>query len=338
MAGYFGYVLLIAFPVLFALFIWVISLGTLIGQYWQRKVLSLRHIHLLLIPLITLTFYFCFQVAISYYTVFGGEAAAARKCLAIFMAVVVFPYAGLLLYRRHQTARPQKYETGDAVPLFRQRDGISCAIAAAAIGLVLTTLVFVAESGARRMLVHAAKTNNIELVKLLTGVGADVNVKGKLHHSPLWFACRNGNLEMVNLLLANGADLEFSSPQSLLDIASYHCRTEIVRLLLNRGIDVNLKDPYGQTALMAASRGGALDVAKILVEHGADVNAATTHGATALLYACDHSAISLAKLLLENGANPEVKATYGDSPMLIAMRRRNAELARLLKSYGAKDL
>lgn len=338
MAGYFAYVILIAFPILFAAAIWVFSLGILIGQYRRRRVLSFKHIHLLLIPLTTLTFYFCFEVFRSSHAVLGGEAVAAGKCLALFVAVLILPYAGLLLYRRYQTAQPQKFESTDSVPLFHQRDGVRYAMAATAIGLVLTTLVFIAESGPSRLLVHAAKTDNIQLVKLLTCVGPDVNVKDRLGHSPLWFACRNGNLEMVSLFLSNGADLEFSRQQSLLDIASYHGRTEIVRLLLDRGIDVNLKDSYGQTPLIAASRGGTLDVAKLLVERGADVNATTTHGATALIYACDRSDISVAKFLLENGANPEVKATYGDGPMLHAVRRRNDELARLLKSYGAKDL
>lgn len=339
MVGSLAFLLLILFLVLFTFYMWVISLGTLIGQYQRRKVLSLKHVHLILIPLLALTLYFCFEVSKSSHFVFGGVAAAGKKCITAFMALLIFPYTCLLLYRRYQTARPNNYELTHTLPLFQQRGDVRHALTAAAIGVVLTIAVFVIEFGPSRLLTHSARQNDIRLVKLLTDLGADVNVKDRLGgHSPLWFACRNGNLEMVKLFLSNAADLEFSSPVSLISIASYHGRTEIVRLLLDKGIDVNCKDSHGQTALISAAQGAATEVAKLLVERGADVNAESIHGATALIYACDKNDISVARFLLESGANPNVKAAYGDSPMIHAVRRNNTELVRLLKTYGAKDL
>ena len=49
-----------------------------------------------------------------------------------------------------------------------------------------------------------------------------------------------------------------------------HCHT--VRLLLDRGADVNIADEYGETALHWAAIHGHLDIVKMLIEHGADIN------------------------------------------------------------------
>lgn len=338
MVAYFSYIFLIVFLVLCALAVWVVSLGTLIGQYRHRRVLSLKHIHLLLIPLTSVTLYFCFEVSMSSYSFLGGTVAAGKKCLAAVVALIVCPYAGLLLLRYYQTARPQVFETGGEFSLFEQGHRARYAIGAAVIGGALTVGLFAVEFGPRRLLVHAARSNDLSTVKLLVDWGADINVTDGLHHAPLWYACRNGNLEMVKLFLANGADLSFSHPASLLDIASYHGRTDVVRLLLDRGIDVNATSSDGQTALMAASRGCKPETAALLIERGANVNAATKNLATALIYACDHWDISVAKLLLAKGADPNVKATYGDSPLIHAVRRNNGELTLLLKAHGAKGL
>jgi ankyrin repeat protein len=57
---------------------------------------------------------------------------------------------------------------------------------------------------------------------------------------------------------------------------------EIVKLFLERGIDVNIgidsslkDDEAGMTPLHCAARAGQMEVVKLLLEHGADCNAVT---------------------------------------------------------------
>ena len=59
----------------------------------------------------------------------------------------------------------------------------------------------------------------------------------------------------------------------------------VVRLLLEKGADVNANYPSGVTALIWASREGHLNVVKLLLEKGADVNARDKFGRTALMMA-----------------------------------------------------
>lgn len=46
---------------------------------------------------------------------------------------------------------------------------------------------------------------------------------------------------------------------------------EDVKLFLNAGMDVNINDKYGVTALIFASEGGHTDMVKLLLKNGADV-------------------------------------------------------------------
>jgi uncharacterized protein len=326
-------ILLFAFPVLFAFWLWIVSLGTLIGQFVRNEVLSLKHIHLLLIPLTTLAMCYCYVMFMESGP--GDELAMGKKCVVVGGSLLIWPYAGLLLYRYYQVKHPLKYVPGERLFLFKAPKGIALAGVAALIGVVLPIMIFVADVGPKRLLIYAAKTDNPKLVKLLVDLGTNVNT-GDRGHSPLWFACRNGNREMTELLLNNGANLKLSG--TVLYIASLRGRTEIVRFLLDRGLDVNTTDSSGYTALMAACQERKSDVVQLLLERGADVNAVTRDGgATALFYACDRDDVAAAKMLLEKGADPDLKPRFGGSPMLSAMRRDNTELIQLLKSYGAKE-
>jgi ankyrin repeat protein len=55
--------------------------------------------------------------------------------------------------------------------------------------------------------------------------------------------------------------------------ASYRGHEAIVKLLVEKGADVNAQGGYFGNALQAASLGGHKAIVKLLVEKGADVNA-----------------------------------------------------------------
>jgi len=99
--------------------------------------------------------------------------------------------------------------------------------------------------------------------------------------------------------------------------ASVHGHTEVVRLLIEAGADVNARCDYGFTALMfvsgaktetvmgAASFGSKyrnLEVVKLLVEAGADVNTRNNKGRTALKFGSKKRHTEIVKLLREAGA------------------------------------
>ncbi len=56
----------------------------------------------------------------------------------------------------------------------------------------------------------------------------------------------------------------------------------MIRLLLAKGADVNVKDNAGETPLHSAAMNGSVDVTTLLLANGADVNAKDNQGRTPL--------------------------------------------------------
>ena len=100
-------------------------------------------------------------------------------------------------------------------------------------------------------------------------------------------------------------------------------RVELIRLLLERGANVNQPTTY-KTPLMYAASEGQAETVKLLLDKGAQVNVQTGEG-TALMMAVVGGNPATVKLLLAAGA--DVKATHriGDQALIMAARREVQE-------------
>jgi ankyrin repeat protein len=87
-------------------------------------------------------------------------------------------------------------------------------------------------------------------------------------------AATTSSLEIINTLLAAGADINwqdstFGATALIRAAYSDYADTERVKLLLDRGADINIRDSKGDTALRIAKRKGATKVVAMLVSAGA---------------------------------------------------------------------
>lgn len=168
----------------------------------------------------------------------------------------------------------------------------------------------------------------------------------------------------LTLSAATGAQ---ATPVDDLVIAAEMNDPRAVRALLTKGVDPNLTDDRGRTALFTAVREGSqkaleslladprtrvdavnadgetplmlaavrgsLPAAKALVKRGAAVN---RKGWTPLHYACSGPDNGVAAFLIAEGAELNARSENGTTPLMMAARYGNGDLVPLLLKAGAE--
>jgi len=116
------------------------------------------------------------------------------------------------------------------------------------------TMQWLFEDGATPFL-RAAQSGDVELMKLLIEHGADPKIFTAHNVTPLAVAAGIGWVE--------GVTFEWSAEENV----------QAVKMCLDLGIDPNIADDEGRTALHGAAHKGRLEVIQMLVDRGADLNA-----------------------------------------------------------------
>jgi len=148
--------------------------------------------------------------------------------------------------------------------------------------------------------------------------GADVNAKPEgIDYTALVYAAVCCQANIVRLLLENGAVAKDGDALN----QAVNCEdVDMVKLLIDKGADVNAKVHDGETALMAAAQNADLDIVRLLLKEGADVHAKDNRSLTAL------------RRLVEEGGNgfwPESRKSQ--------FERDKPEVIRLLRQAGAEE-
>ena len=158
-------------------------------------------------------------------------------------------------------------------------------------------------------LIAAAYQNQLEAAKLLIEAGADVNVQDDTQQSAYLIPTADGYLELLKLTLESGADvhsLDSYNGTGLIRAAD-RGHVEIIEELLKTDIDIDHVNRLGWTALLEAiilGDGGPrhTEVVRLLVEAGADVNLADGNGVTPLAHARQRGFEEITAILENAGA------------------------------------
>jgi ankyrin repeat protein len=162
----------------------------------------------------------------------------------------------------------------------------------------------------RTALLAATQRNEVEVARFLVREGADVNAKDFGHDTPFLVAAAEGRVEILRLALAAEADLKDTNRYrgTALIPAAHHGHIEAVKLLLATPIDRNHVNNLGWTALLEAvilGDGGQTytEIVRLLVEAGANVNIADRDGVTPLTHAKRRGYSEMAHILISGGAH-----------------------------------
>src|SRR5215469_12712928 len=166
----------------------------------------------------------------------------------------------------------------------------------------LLILAFLAIGGSRLAgqdinedLVEAVRRGDAGRVEALIAKGANVNASWRYGETPLFFACDRGF-------------------------------TPVVKVLLEHGAEVNIKDTfYGMTPVARAADKDHVDIVKMLLAKGANADSVLVGGA-------EDGKLDLVKAALDSGKAKKESLSWA---LAGATREKHPEVAAILKAAGA---
>ncbi len=188
--------------------------------------------------------------------------------------------------------------------------------------------------------------------------------------SPLLSAIKSNDLPKIRILLDSGQDVNGElddEKRSALLLGSFYGDPELIKLLIEKGADVNATDKYGRTALHFAARAGKCENIGVLVTSGAQlerteiknyytplmeaawagksqaagclaqvgsgIDSQDGFGFTALMHAVWSRDAATVKILLEAGADKSLRNRQGDTAAAIAKKIEQEEISRIIASH-----
>lgn len=116
-------------------------------------------------------------------------------------------------------------------------------------------------------------------------------------------------------------------------IASYYGHPAVVKLLVEKGADIEAKDRDGQTPLSWAAVAGHRTVVELLVEKGADIKVKNNFGQTPFSRAAENGQEAIVELLIKKGAGIEdcltplsLAAVAGDETVVQQLVEKGADI------------
>ncbi len=195
------------------------------------------------------------------------------------------------------------------------------------------------EVGLKHEMLVAAKKGDYATVKRLLDDGMTPNlVETGTRMTPLYVAAQNNHPKIVRLLLERGADVNFVSGSFGPPIlgasgagAGADTDPSIVRMLLDHGAKVNVRGILNITPLIGETDHGHLENMRLLLKHGAKIDARDNFGQTAIYKAILDGNIKAVELLLQHKASLRVNDKKGDTPYGYAVKLGQKSIAKLIQ-------
>ncbi|OUC44637.1 putative P-loop domain protein, KAP family [Trichinella nativa] len=145
-------------------------------------------------------------------------------------------------------------------------------------------------------------------------------------------AAKNGYTEICKVLLDAGANIEDSDVASWTPLcwAVYKKREDIVRLFIEKGASVNVIDEHTMTPLLWASGRGYTNIVDQLLRAGARVAVRDGFGNDALIWGSYVKSLPIVQLLLKAGSCADTVGMRGLTALILATQANSFEMVKAI--------
>ncbi|KAK7044450.1 ANK-REP-region domain-containing protein [Favolaschia claudopus] len=177
----------------------------------------------------------------------------------------------------------------------------------------------------------AGYAGHSEIIKLLLGLNV-VNPEWGMHP-----AIQGKQTEIIKMLLDKGADMNIVDTKygSALQAAAYKESESIVKMLLDAGANMNIAGGEFGTALQVAAYGKSEPIVKMLLDAGADTNIVGGEYGTALQAAAYRESEPIVGMLLDAGADTDIVSGKYGTALQAAAQIVSEPILKMLLGKGA---
>lgn len=184
-------------------------------------------------------------------------------------------------------------------------------------------------------------------------------------YEDIHYSVINGNLDQIIQIISEDNAHQLESPSKKeqhtpLILAAIHGHTHVIQYLIKQGVDLNIMDAEGKTALLHAIIHNHFDIANILIHNRANLDLpympeesnldVIDFGIndlneehmiepltmeTPLIYAAVNGYVDIVKALIDHGANLEAANEHGETALYQAAVNGHQEIVSLLLDKGA---
>ena len=184
-------------------------------------------------------------------------------------------------------------------------------------------------------LFNAIRSDNLKNVQNTIDAGVDVNCTNIVGATPLHVAVRYKLEKIVEILINNGANVNTEHGEPPLINAIDMGKIKIIERLVDNGADINyVYSDDGKTPFTYALYLDSTEIAKLFISRGANVDQMSVEGVTPLMIVCGNGNEELIELLLSKGANIDAKNTNGKTAFDLLKEKNNAVYERIQRKYN----
>jgi len=185
---------------------------------------------------------------------------------------------------------------------------------------------------------YARSSGSFETYKLFFDRGYNPNyVGGSFNKTELFSAARNKDIRWLKLLLEKGGDVNHRDRYG---VTPYHIAAAVgtkehIDLMVSAGANTTLLDDRGNDDFMKAANAGNFWYAEELLKKGRDINRKDTSGSTVLIICAKSGLLDHVKWLLDHGADVNAKDVRNKTALYYAETNKHEQVVELLRQHGA---